>query len=126
MTSVTDQTVASPGHQSELTDIRAVLGGSEDVTLTNGTTRVVLPQEIRSVLCDAVTALSNGQAVTVTTLNETMTTQEAADFLGVSRPTLVKFLDEGRIPSTRPGQHRRVRLQDIISFRDELLQERRE
>jgi excisionase family DNA binding protein len=54
-----------------------------------------------------------------------MTTQQAADFLGNSRPTVVRLLDEGRIPSVRLNSHRRVRLADVIAFRDRLAVERR-
>ncbi len=48
-----------------------------------------------------------------------MTSQESANFLGVSRQFLVRLLDEGKIPFHRAGTHRRVYLQDLIAFRKE-------
>ena len=78
-----------------------------------------LPHEVYEVLRDVVEAMSRGQAITVAPHDQTLTTQEAADLLGVSRPTLVKFLERGEIPYTKPGRHRRVRLADVLSFRQQ-------
>lgn len=45
-----------------------------------------------------------------------LTTQEAADLLGITRPTLVRLLEAGKIPYTSPGRHRRVELSDVLEF----------
>ncbi|MGC2939906.1 helix-turn-helix domain-containing protein [Brevibacterium sp. FAM 24638] len=58
-------------------------------------------------------------AVTITPNSLTMTTQQAAEILGVTRPTLVKLLDEGRIPFAKPNSHRRVRLADVLEFKEQ-------
>ena len=63
---------------------------------------VGLPMEAYRVLIDIVRALSQGRAITVAPVDQLLTTQEAADFLGISRPTLVKLLESGRIPFERP------------------------
>jgi excisionase family DNA binding protein len=56
--------------------------------------------------------------------DEEVGAQEAAAILNLSRPTVVKFLDEGRIPSRKPGKHRRVRMSDLIAFRARLEEDR--
>jgi len=79
---------------------------------------VPLPLEAFRVLVSVAAAMREGKAITVAPIDLVLTTQEAADFLGISRPTLVKLLESGEIAFERPGagRHRRVRLQDLIDY----------
>ncbi|MGB4916084.1 MAG: excisionase family DNA-binding protein [Propionicimonas sp.] len=88
---------------------------------------VPLPLEAFRVLVAVAAAMREGKAITVAPIDQLLTTQEAADFLGISRPTLVKLLESGEMPFERPGagRHRRVRLQDLLRYRDRRRVERR-
>ncbi len=81
--------------------------------------RVELPVELYQVLRQAVQALQDGLAVTVAPLTQTVTTQQAAELLGVSRPTVIRLLDEGQLPYEKIGSHRRIELRDLLAYRDE-------
>jgi excisionase family DNA binding protein len=81
--------------------------------------QVEIPSEIYDVLVKAVEAMRKGLAVTITPSSMTLTTQQAAELLGVTRPTLVKLLDAGKIPFEKPATHRRVRLEDVLAFKNE-------
>jgi excisionase family DNA binding protein len=81
--------------------------------------QVELPAEVYRVVRQVVEALQQGLAVTVAPLTQTLTTQQAADLLGLSRPTVIKLLDEGRIPFERVGTHRRVLLRDLLTYREQ-------
>lgn len=89
-----------------------------------GRTRPI-PEEIFRILDQVTNALADGDGITVIPQDMMMTTQQAADFLGVSRPTLVRLLEEGEIPFDRPGRHRRVRLRDLVEYQDAFRAERR-
>jgi excisionase family DNA binding protein len=80
--------------------------------------QVELPADVYRILHHVVDALQAGLAVTVAPTATTLTTQQAAELLGVSRPTVVKYLDSGQIQHTKAGSHRRVLLQDVLAFRD--------
>jgi excisionase family DNA binding protein len=78
--------------------------------------RVPLPEEVYRMLTAVVEALREGKVITVVPQTQRLTTQEAADFLGISRPTLVKLLDRGKIPFEQPGRHRRILFSDLLSY----------
>ena len=78
---------------------------------------MLLPSEVYEVLLEVVTAMSKGQAISVVPKSQRLTTREAADFLGISRPTLVKLLEAGEIPYEQPSCHRRVLLSDLVAFK---------
>lgn len=88
---------------------------------------VPLPIEAYQVLVKVVKSMQAGKAITVAPLDQRLTTQQAADFLGISRPTLVKLLERGEIAYERPaaGRHRRVRLSDVFDYQSRKRQERR-
>jgi excisionase family DNA binding protein len=86
---------------------------------------VDLPPALFAVLAEVARAMLAGRAVTVSPTSRRLTTQEAADLLGISRPTLVKLLEQGEIPYEQPGRHRRVRLDDLLRHQERRQAERR-
>ena len=88
--------------------------------------RLPLPAPVFAALVQVATAMARGQGVTVIPRSALLTTQEAADLLGISRPTLVRLLGEGRIPYEHHGRHRRVLLADLLNYQQRARHERRE
>jgi excisionase family DNA binding protein len=80
--------------------------------------QVEIPEEIHRVLLKVVDALAHGLAVTVAPQSASLTTQQAADLLGVTRPTVIKILNEGAMPFERVGTHRRLLLKDVLAYRE--------
>jgi len=82
--------------------------------------RMEIPAPIYKVLRQLVPLMASGAAVQLVPIHQELTTQQAADLLNVSRPFLVKLLDEGQIPYHRlggEGTHRRVRFTDVMAYK---------
>lgn len=90
-------------------DVRPALVGADGA-------RFELPEAMFAVLRQVAEALASGMGVTVAPMNAMLTTQEAADFLGIARPTLVRILERGEVPMVKPGRHRYVRLEDLVAY----------
>lgn len=85
-----------------------------------------LPAGVAHALELVLNAMAEGRSVSVTTMPEDLTTTAAAGLLGMSRPTLMKIVREGRIPSHKVGSHHRLRSADVLALRNELRQERQQ
>lgn len=119
--------VFPPDDLDQLLDLARFVEGHAEPGLLLGPDgeRVALPAEVYRVLRQVVEVMRQGKATLVAPQGLLLTTQEAADFVGVSRPTLVKLLEDGAIAFEKPNRHRRVRLQDLIDFQRRRRAERR-
>lgn len=88
------------------------------LTLRLGDSEVELSDGARGLLVEMFDRLAKGESVFVVSADEMLSTQQAADLLRVSRPTLVKMLEDGVLPFERPGTHRRVSRRAVEEFLD--------
>lgn len=102
------------GHPKE--PLRVHLSGGDEVTLPKAAYRFLL---------HLLTEMGKGNAVTLIPIHAELTTQAAADFLNVSRPHLVRLLEEKKIPFHKVGTHRRVKFTDLEAFKRRFEEERK-
>ncbi len=85
---------------------------------------IELPTGAVSLLMEILEAMAAGRGVTLVPENAELTTVQAAEVLNVSRPFLIKLLEEGALPHRKVGKHRRVRMEDVMAYREKIDRER--
>ncbi len=82
--------------------------------------QVVVPVSALRMLVEILTQIGTGNAVSIIPIHAELTTQEAADLLNVSRPFLIKLLEDKEIPYHKIGAHRRIRYQDVLDYKERI------
>jgi excisionase family DNA binding protein len=85
---------------------------------------IELPANVVNLLMEVLGAMAAGRGITLIPENAELTTVQAAEILNVSRPFLIKLLEEKLIPFRKVGKHRRVRIEDIMNYKQKIDQER--
>ena len=87
--------------------------------------RIELPDSAFEALRLVIEMLARGESITLVPHGKELTSQRAADMLRVSRPHLIKLLDRGELPFHRVGTHRRIRVEDVLAYRERRDSERK-
>ena len=88
-----------------------------EVIVEHGEPSLVLPRPAVTLFAQVLAQLAEGRGVSIVPSGTELTTQQAADLLGVSRPFAVKLMEDGAIPHRKVGRHRRVALADLLAYK---------
>jgi len=109
--------VLTPADRDRAREMLRALGAHPRITTEDGTV-LDLPAPVAEALADLLEAAANGEEALVFRSAEDVTTEQAAAVLGVSRPTVVRLVDSGKIPARMVGAHRRLSLGDVLAYRE--------
>jgi excisionase family DNA binding protein len=105
---------------------KALAGHPERLAVESAERPVGLPPELASILATVVEVMARGGSVTIGSLPEELTTTVAAEQLGISRPTLMKMIQNGEIPAHLKGTHHRLKLSDVLAVKRARLERQRQ
>lgn len=87
--------------------------------------KIIIPSRALKLLSGILKAMSEGKPISIVPVATEVTTQKAAEILGCSRPHLVKLLEEGVIPFTKVGKHRRIMFDDMVKYKQKMKEEQK-
>jgi excisionase family DNA binding protein len=117
MSIATREPIAPPAtEQVQIRDLERMLDLGTPALVGASGERIVVPPTVYKVLRTVVGLMAEGRSVTLLPDDRVVTTQRAADLLGMSRPFFIKLLDTGAMAHHRVGNQRRVYLRDVLQF----------
>ena len=115
-----EQKVASESFNTLVATLEGLHSANPGIEIQETGDKIRVPLQALKLLAEILKATSQGHPISIVPIASEMTTQAAAELLGCSRPHLVKLLEEGKIPFTKVGRHRRVKYEDLVNYRKQI------
>jgi len=121
-----EQRVAMESYGVLESTLKALKSRNPEIEIEETEERIKVPLHVLKLLARILEATGQGQPISIIPIATEMTTQAAAELLGCSRPHVVKLLEEGVIPFTKVGRHRRVKYEDVVAYKKRTKAQQRE
>ncbi len=115
-----EQLTAKESYESLISSIELLHTDFPEIEIAETGRKIRIPVSVLRLLVQILKEMSQGNPVTLVPEATEITTQAASEVLGCSRPHVVRLLEEGKIPYTKVGKHRRIRYDDLLSFKKKM------
>ena len=119
-----EQMIAMESYNALSAMLEQLKSNDPEIEIEETKEKIKIPLQALKLLVKILKATSQGNPISIIPIATEMTTQAAAEFLGCSRPHLVKLLESSEIPFNKVGKHRRVRFEDLADYKKKKKEER--
>lgn len=121
-----EQKVAMESYSALAATLEALHTENPEIEIDETEEKIKVPLKALKLLATILKATSQGKPISIVPIATEMTTQAASEILGCSRPHLVKLLEKGEIEFTKVGKHRRLRYEDVMSYKKRMKAKQRD
>ncbi|MEN9685107.1 MAG: hypothetical protein RLZZ28_893 [Bacteroidota bacterium] len=121
-----DQKIASESYNALASVIEQLNSEQPEIEIEEISRKIKIPLSALKLLGDILKAMGQGKLISLVPIATEVTTQAAAEFLGCSRPHLVKLLEDGNIAFTKVGKHRRIKFDDIMKYKKQMKEKQKQ
>lgn len=115
-----EQEAAMESYNALAATLEELKSENPEIEIEETEEKIRIPLHALKLLAKILKATSQGQPISIMPVASELTTQAGAEFLGCSRPHLVKLLEDGIIPFTKVGKHRRVLFEDLVNYKKKM------
>lgn len=115
-----EQKAAMESYDALAAMIEQLRSENPEIEIEETEEKIRIPKSALVLLTRILKEISQGNPISIVPIATEITTQSAAELLGCSRPHIVKLLEEGTIPFTKVGKHRRIKYEDLINYRKQM------
>jgi len=115
-----EQKAAMISYDALMSSLNAIKDKNPEIEIEETQERIRIPLNALKLLAKILKETGKGKPVSIVPIATEITTQAAAEMLSCSRPHIVKLLETGKIKFTKVGKHRRIRYEDVISYKKDM------
>ena len=115
-----EQKAARESYDTLAASIERLRSEIPEIEIEETEEKIRVPISALRLLAKILMELSRGNPISIVPVATEITTQAAAELIGCSRPHMVRLLEEGKIPFTKVGKHRRIKYEDLAKFKKEM------
>jgi excisionase family DNA binding protein len=123
--SKSEQRIAEKSHEALSQILERVHSSMTEIEIEETKEKLQIPSRALELLNEILKAMSQGKPISIVPVATEVTTQKAAEILGCSRPHLVKLLENGELDFIKVGRHRRIKFEDVVSYKQKMKAEQK-